>query len=76
MKHRFGQAVGVCGAISVAVALWLAAALISDLRELQSDLRREARGRHPSSGKWLVDQRIGKPSAGDNFPALGDLPNP
>ncbi|MFE3081749.1 hypothetical protein [Nocardia tengchongensis] len=61
----------VCGAIAVVAVLWLAHALITDFRI------RRARARHPSSGRWIVaDRGIGKPSAGNEFPALGDLPNP
>ncbi|GAB3211267.1 hypothetical protein [Nocardia tengchongensis] len=67
----------VCGAIGVVAALWLVAALITDFRIRRAALRREARRRHPSSGRWVrADWGIGKPSAGDELPALGDLPNP
>ncbi|WP_040853778.1 hypothetical protein [Nocardia niigatensis] len=68
---------GVCGVIAIGIGIWLGAALISDSRKQRTYQRRAARGRHPSSGRWVVaDRGIGKPSAGDEFPALGDLPNP
>lgn len=68
---------GVCGVIAIGIGIWLAVALISDFRKLRTYQRRLARARHPSSrGLVVAGQPIGKPSAGDGFPALGDLPNP
>ncbi|MFD9615215.1 hypothetical protein ACFWWS_38260, partial [Streptomyces sp. NPDC059083] len=62
---------GYCGVNAIGIAIWLAAARISDIRTRRADLRRAARARHPSSGRW-----IRKPSATDGFAVLGDLPNP
>ncbi|MFE3229297.1 hypothetical protein [Nocardia sp. NPDC059228] len=62
---------GVCGVIAIGIGIWLATALLSDFRARRADLRRAARARHPSSGRW-----IRKPSATDGFAVLGDLPNP